>query len=321
MKIGRILAASLAPMLFAGVASAQTIGIVSTQPGSYTHSASTAVAKAVADLTKLQVRVIAQGASPTYSIEAGTGEFGLSNSFDNVFFATGTGEYQGEGPKPNLRIVGNLTPLLTTLYVKKDGDIKKVSDLKGKRFPGGFNAQKTIARINEAMLANANLTYNDVRQVMAANIVNSADDFASGKTDAFSFALGSAKVKEVDAKVGLRGLSFDPSPAALARMQKILPGSYTLPVQPRPGLDAVLEPLNTCAFDFLLVTSIKVPEETVYQVTKAMHGGKAIMTATFPALTMFDPDKMAEKSYPPVQYHPGAQKFYNEIKQWPPKKS
>ena len=303
------------------VASAQTIGIVSTQPGSYTHSASTAVAKAVADLTKLQVRVIAQGASPPYSIEAGTGEFGLSNSVDSVFFATGTGEYQGEGPKPNLRIVGNLTPLLNTLYVKKDSDIKTVKDLKGKRFPGGFNAQKAVARLNETMLANANLTYNDVRQVMAANIVNSADDFASGKTDAFSFALGSAKVKEVDAKVGIRGLSFDPSPAALARMQKILPGSYTLQVQPRPGLDAVLEPLNTCAFDFLIVTSIKVPEDTVYQVTKAMHGGKAIMTATFPALTMFDPDKMAEKSYPPVQYHPGAQKFYNEVKQWPPKKS
>ena len=319
MSTLKAVALSAASMFAAAAVSAQTIGIVSTQPGSYTHSASTAVAKAIADLTKLQVRVIAQGASPQYSIEAGTGEFGLSNSFDNVFFATGTGEYEGEGPKPNLRIVGNLTPLLTTLYVRKDSDIKTVKDLKGKRFPGGFNAQKTIARINEAMLANAGLTYNDVRQVLAANIVNSADDFAAGKTDTFSFALGSAKVKEVDAKVGLRCLSFDPSPEALARMQKILPGSYTLPVQPRPGLDAVLEPLNTCAFDFLLVTSIKVPEETVYQVTKAMHDGKAIMLATFPALTMFDPDKMAAKNYPPVQYHPGAQKYYNEIKQWPPK--
>ena len=319
MKLAGILAASLAAVALAGASQAQTVGIVATQPGSYTHSASTAVAKAVADLTKLQVRVIAQGASPQYSIEAGTGEFGLSNSFDNVFFATGTGEYQGEGPKPNLRIVGNLTPLTTTLYVKKDSDIKTVKDLKGKRLGGGFTAQKTIARISEAMLATANLTYNDVRMVPAANIVNAADDFAAGKADAFSFALGSAKVKEIDAKVGLRGLSFDPSPDSIARMQKILPGAYTMRVNPRPGLDAVIEPIDSCAFDFLLVTSLKVPEDTVYKVTKAVHDGKASMLATFPALTLFDPDKMAAKNYPPLQYHPGAVKYYQEIGQWPPK--
>ena len=41
--------------------------------------------------------MIAQGASPQYSIDAGTGEFGLSNNFDMVFFVTGTGEYEGEG--------------------------------------------------------------------------------------------------------------------------------------------------------------------------------------------------------------------------------
>jgi len=319
MKLAGILAASLAAVALAGASQAQTVGIVATQPGSYTHSASTAVAKAVADLTNLQVRVIAQGASPQYSIEAGTGEFGLSNSFDNVFFATGTGEYQGEGPKPNLRIVGNLTPLTTTLYVKKDSDIKTVKDLKGKRLGGGFTAQKTIARISEAMLATANLTYNDVRMVPAANIVNAADDFAAGKADAFSFALGSAKVKEIDAKVGLRGLSFDPSPDSIARMQKILPGAYTMRVNPRPGLDAVIEPIDSCAFDFLLVTSLKVPEDTVYKVTKAVHDGKASMLATFPALTLFDPDKMAAKNYPPLQYHPGAVKYYQEIGQWPPK--
>jgi TRAP transporter TAXI family solute receptor len=319
MKALHFLAAALAAATVSGGAGAQTIGIISTQPGSHTHSSSTAVAKAISDKTGMQVRVQPQGASPQYAIAAGTGDFGLSNSFDSVFFVTGTGEYEGEGPRPNIRIVGNLTPLFTTIFVKKDSPIKTVADLKGQRIPGGFNAQKTIARILSGMLATANLSYDSVRPVMAANIVNSADDFGSGKSDAFTFALGSAKVKEIDAKVGgLRALSFDPSPAAVARMQKILPGAYTLPVKPAPALDGVLSEINAVAFDFLLNTNDKVSEEIVYKVTKAIYEGRDIIVATFPALRTFDPAKMGAKNYPPLQYHPGAIKFYKEIGKWPP---
>jgi hypothetical protein len=319
MKALHLVAASLAAAMVSAGAEAQTIGIISTQPGSHTHSSSTAVAKAISDKTGMQVRVQPQGASPHYAIAAGTGDFGLSNSFDSVFFVTGTGEYEGEGPRPSIRIVGALTPLTTTIFVRKDSPIKAVGDLKGQRLPGGFNAQKTIARIFSGMLATANLGYGDVRPVMAANIVNSADDFGAGKTDAFAFALGSAKVKEIDAKVGgLRALSFDPSPEAVARMQKILPGAYTLPVKPAPALDGVLSEINTVAFDFLLNTNDKVSDEIVYKVTKAIYEGKDIIVATFAALRTFEPAKMAAKQYPPVQYHPGAIKFYKEIGKWPP---
>ena len=320
MKKLRSLAVTLAAVMLPGALAAQTIGIVSTQPGSHTHSSSSAIAKAISDHTNLQVRVQPQGASPQYNVVAGLGEFGLSNHFDNIFFVTGTGEYEGQGAKPNLRVVGNITPLFVTIYVKKDSPIKTVADLKGHRLPGGFNAQKTIARILSGMLATANLTYDDVQVVPAANIVNSADDFGAGKTDAFTFALGSAKVKEIDAKVGgLRSLTFDPSPEATARMQKWLPGAYPYLIQPRPGLDGVLNEINVVAFDFLLVTHDKVPEDIVYKVTKAIHAGKDSIVATFPALRTFEPAKMAAKNYPPVQYHPGAVKFYREVGQWPPK--
>jgi TRAP transporter TAXI family solute receptor len=320
MTMLRLAAASFAAVLLTSAAHAQTIGIAATQPGSHTHSSSTAIAKAISDKTDLQVRVQPQGASPQYAVTSRTAEFGLSNSFDTVFFKTGTGEYDGQGAKPNLMVAANITPLFTTIYVKKDSPIQTVAALKGKRLPGGFNAQKTIARILSGMLATANLTYSDVQVVPAANIVNSADDFAAGKTDAFTFALGSAKVKEVDAKVGgLRALSFDPSAAATARLQKWLPGAYMLPVKPRPGLDGVSSEVNTVAFDFLLNTHDKVAEDIVYKVVKAIHGGKDGIVATFPALRTFEPDKMAARSYAPVQYHPGAIKFYKEIGQWPPK--
>lgn len=322
MSTLRILAASCVVATFAVGASAQTVGIVATAPGTLTHSYSTAVAKAVADKTKLEVRVIAQGASPQYSIDAGTGEFGLSNNFDTVFFVTGTGDYEGEGKHPNIRVVGNLTPLLSTIWVKKDSAIRTPADLKGKRIGSGFTAQKTIGRIFEAQLATVGLSYKDVRGVPTANVATGADDFGAGKTDAFTFGLAAAKVKEIDAKVGgLRGLSFPETPAADAALAKILPGAYHIKVSPAPQLDGILGPTNVTAFDFLLVTSPKVSEDIVYQVTKAIHDGKDIMAATFPPLRSNDPDKLAAKQYPPLEYHSGAIKYYKEIGQWPPKNS
>jgi len=95
----RMMAAAIAAAAISGAAEAQTIGIVSTGPGSYTHSASSAIAKLLVERAGLQARVQPQIASPSINVEAGTGDLGLTNSFDSVFFITGTGEYEGRGGK------------------------------------------------------------------------------------------------------------------------------------------------------------------------------------------------------------------------------
>lgn len=304
------------------VAFADTVGIISTPPGSYTHSASTAVAKAIADHSDIQVRVQPQGASPLYGVDGGAAQLGIANYFDNVFFVTGTGEYQGEGPKQNIRVIGNLTPLTVGFYVKKDSPVKALKDLKGLRIGDGFTAQKTIRRTIAAHLAIAGLTFDDVRPVMTANVVTGADDFGTGKTDAFSFALGSAKVKEINVKVGgIRALDIAADPAGLKRMQALLPGAYLSVVHPLPGLDGVEADTHVMTYDFLLITSAKVPDDIVYKVTKAVHDGKQSIVETFPPLRAFDPNTMAAKSLAPLQYHPAAIKYYKEIGQWPPPQS
>lgn len=317
----RMMAAAIAAAAISGAAEAQTIGIVSTGPGSYTHSASSAIAKLLVERAGLQARVQPQIASPSINVEAGTGDLGLTNSFDSVFFITGTGEYEGQGPRPNLRAVANLVPLRTAMHVRKDSGINSIAEIKGKRLGGGFTAQKTIARIIEAHLANAGLTYDDVRPVLAPNVGAAADDFGAGKSDAFFFALGSAKVKEVGAKVGgLRAIPIDPSPGAIARAEKILPGAYALKIQPAPNIEGVEREMHIIGFDFILNTNNKVADDVIYKITKVLFENGKEMGTSFPPLRAFDPAKMV-KSYPPLEYHSGAIKFFREKGMWPPKQS
>jgi uncharacterized protein len=318
MIVGRFLLMA-AVVVCAASAEAQTLGIVATQPGSATHSISTAIARVIVEKAEVQARVQVQGASALYSIDAGAGELGLANAYDNIFFLTGTGEYEREGKHPDMRVVATILPIHTALFVRKDSPVHAIKDLKGLRLGSGFDAQKSILRFVTANLVLGGLTYGDVKPVPAANIVNAADDFAAGKSDAFAFALGTAKVKEIDIKVGsLRAISVESAPAAVARMQELLPGAYVAAVQPSPGFDGVLAPTNIVTTDFLLMTNAKVSADTIYKIAKALHGAKRTLVETFGALSAFEPDRMSTP-YPPLVYHPGAVKFYQEAGIWPAK--
>lgn len=306
-------------VLMGGTALAQTLGIASTAPGSFTHSTASAIAKVIVDKAGLQAVVQPQGAVAVIAVDAGTIDLGLTNSFDATFFAMGTGDYEGQGRRKNFQVVANMTPLRVGMFVRKDSAVKSIRDLKGHRVSAGFNAQKTIGRIISAHLANAGLSYDDVQKVLAPNVVVAADDFASGKTDTLFFALGSAKVKQISAAVGgLRALSIDPAPDAVARMRKILPGSYPMTVEPSKALDGVTVPTRVIAFDFLLLVHSTVSDAVVYRVVKAIHDNKKELVATFRGLRLFSPDHMAG-NYEGLEYHPGAIKYYRESGQWPPK--
>jgi uncharacterized protein len=300
-----------APLAIAS-AQAQTVSVVTTPSGSFTNSAGAAMAKVIGDKTKIRAILQAQAQQGMIPVEAGSAEFGMSNSFDLTFYATGTGEYAGQGAKKNLRLVGSMLPYRVAFHVRADSDIKSIADLKGKRVSGGFNAQKTIARITEAHLATSGLSYKDVVEVLAPNVNRSAEDFMAGKVDMLFFAIGSAILKQAAATVGgLRVIPIDDSPAAVKRLQDVLPGSYVMEVSPAPAFDGITQPTKLVAFDMVLCTNTSVPEAVVYEVTKALHQNKAALAQTFPAFNTFTPDQMA-KPVKDLELHPGALKYYRE---------
>jgi TRAP transporter TAXI family solute receptor len=204
-------------------------------------------------------------------------------------------------------------------FVRKDSDIKSVADLKGKRVPSDYVSQRVLDELTKGTLANGGLSYADVQKVPVPNVVGGADALAEGKADVFMFALGAGKVAEIDAKVGgLRVLPIDPSAEAMERTRRYIPVAYATKVDPAGGRVGIGQATQVTAYDYLVLANNDVKEDAVYRLAKIMHGHKEGLVAGFRALSGFNPQAMA-KDLGPVQYHPGAVKFYKEANQWPPK--
>jgi TRAP transporter TAXI family solute receptor len=319
LKLSAILVVATAAAIACGdPGRAQVFGMGTGKQGFYTYSAGAAIAKIASD-NGLSMRIQPHGGTSAYvpGVNANEIEFGLANELETNYAVTGRVIYKQK--LANVRAVAILTPLYSVLFVRKDSPIKTIADLKGKRVPTDFVSQRVLDVLVQGTLANAGVTYGDVKKVPVPSVVGGANAFAEGKTDTFMFALGAGAVAETDAKVGgIRVLPIDPSPAAMARLRKHIPVAYSTMINPRPGLVGVHEPTMIYAYDYLVLTNSKVKDDAVYKLAKIMHENQKALAAGFAALRGFDPKRMS-KDLSPVEFHPGAIKFYKEIGQWPPK--
>ena len=306
-------------MLAAGAASAQTVGMATSTAGSYYHTQGSAMAPIVNDKAKIEIR-IQPFASPNIhlpAVNAGQIEFGLANIYEVWLALEGRDFFQGK-KNENLRLVTTTGPLRSAIFVKKDSPAKKLADIKGMRMVWGFSQQNIIMPLIMAHFDAVGLKESDISQVPVPTVVRGADDFAAGKADAFFFALGSAKVTEVDASVGgVRAFPLPDSPQTQEAFKKHFPPAYIQTVSPGPGIAGIAEPTPIMAYDAVMVTHAAAPEELVYNMTKALHENAEAVAKSSPTLRGFDQATMAKIA--PVQYHPGAIKYYKEKGLWPPK--
>jgi TRAP transporter TAXI family solute receptor len=312
------LAAAAVAVLGAGPALAQAVGMGTGKQGFYTYSAGAAISKVASD-NGLAMRIQPFGGTSAYvpAVNAKEVDFGLANELETTYAVTGKVIYKGK-QQPDVRVVTILTPFISALWVAKGSPIKSATDLKGKRVPAGYASQRVLEILTKGTLANVGLTLADVKQVPVPNVVRGANDFASGKADTFMFAMGAGKVRETNAKIPLRPLPIDPSPAAMKRLREFVPVGYALKVNPGPAALGVSEPTYLMAYDYLVIASSKVPADTVYKLAKIMHGHSKALTAAFKPLRGFDPKRMA-KDMGAVKFHDGTVKFLKEINAWPPK--
>ncbi len=319
--VSAIVGAFTAALLAATGATAQSVGIAASNPGSLYHSSASAVAKLANDKADLKMTVHPFASATVYlpAVNAGEYAFGITNVSELRKAVTGTGHFEGR-VYDKIRAVSIIYPLRVAFFVRNDSPIKTIADLKGKRVTDGFISQKTIPAMLDAQYATAGLTRKDIKPVNIANVVAGANAFISGKADAFFFALGAAKVREANASVGgIRALDIANTPENLAKIHKIFfEDAYLRPEKPHKRNIGVYAPIHVMTYDAALVATADTPEDVVYRMAKAMHDNKKDLAATFGVFNLFDPKRMAT-DLGPIEWHPGTIKFLKEKGMWPPK--
>jgi TRAP transporter TAXI family solute receptor len=320
MKVLKL--ASAAAMIFglAAAAQAQQVRVIAANPqGSIFYAGSVAIGKLIDDKLKMQVRVQPMAGSSTYIplLNRGEVDFGLTNVDDAVSAYKGIGSFRQ--PNPNLRLIAGVFQLNFGILVPNDSPIKSIKDLKGVRMPWGYNAQVTGRVLQQAALATEGLTMDDVKQVPTQSLFSGVDLLGEGKVDAAALAIGAAQVQRANVSLasrgGIRFVSIPSTPEAVAAIRKFLPGR-PLTVQPAPHAVGIVTQTTVIEYSVFFDTHVNMADSVVYDIAKTIHAGKDDLIKGHPVFRSFKPDRMTEEIG--VPWHPGAIKYYKEIKQWPP---
>jgi len=306
-------------LFFVLKANAQIIGFGSSKPGSVNYTAASVLSQLLSEHTDLIARTIPHSgtASTIYVLNKGEVHFAVSNLVEAVWASQGQDFFSSQGEQKDLRLVGTIFQLITGFMVREDSEIYTLSDLKGARVPARYNGQPIFETLQQALLANGNLSYSDVSLMPVSTGIHAADQFTANRLDTFFFGLGASKVREVDATVGgLRALPIDVSAEAMTRLRKYMPVAYATQARPEDNIPGVYQTINVMTYDNAILASTHTADDIVYHLTRTVYENGDQLRKMSPLLATFDEKTMA-RQWENINYHPGAIRFYKEIGLWP----
>jgi len=303
-------------------AAAQTMVITTNPQGTSFYSAGAAIAKLMSDQgMPAIVRPTAGASSNVPALDRGEIDFATLHTVDTGPAYEATGDYAGRAPAKNLRLVTVAFQVLFGIMVPNDSPVKTLPEIKGLRMPTEYVAQSAVVPNILAMMATAGLTFADMKPYPVPNYVQGIRALGEGKVDVTAVTPGIGPSREAAAMLASRGgvrmVSLVNTPAAQAAMKKLVPPMRFIELKPDASMPEVREPVTATATSVYLVTHKGVSDEVVYKTVKAIREHKDEYVQGAPTIRTFDPDRMAEANATP--YHPGAEKYYREIGQWPPK--
>jgi uncharacterized protein len=302
----------------------KSVAIGSNPPGSLFYALASGVSKVISESTPIQAQVQPHAGTSTFLplLDSGELDLGVVNAVDMGLAYQGPTRLQigGKNPfphVPNTRLIMRGSPLRSSLIVRKDSPIKNIAEVKGKRVTGEYPAQLAVWYNVFGALSNGGLTWKDVKVVPVPGVNEGVDALVQGRAEVTTHAIGSAKIREADAAIGIRYIPLDCSAQGLERIKKAVPGYYLSTVKAGSS-SGIVE--DTCAYtyDIYLVGHKALPDAAITTMLKGIWENIAKLPPLHPGFAEWTRERAVDSEVT-IPYHPAAVQFYKEQKSWPEK--
>jgi TRAP transporter TAXI family solute receptor len=243
------------------------------------------------------------------TIRAGELDFGVAQSDWQYHASKGTKVFEKDGPFTDLRAVFSIHPEPFTVVARKEANITKFEDFKGKRFNVGNPGSGTRASMDE-LLAALGMKISDFSLASELKADEHGAALCDNKIDGFFYGVGhpSANIQDPTTTCGAKLVSL--TGPAIDKLVAAAP--YYAYAEIPGGLYANnAQPTKTYGVLATFVTSAKVPDAVVYEMVKAVFENFDDFKKLHPAFANLDPKNMIKDGLS-APLHPGAVKYYKE---------
>ena len=221
----------------------------------------------------------------------------------------GLGQFKDAGAWADQRAVFSVHPEPFTVVARKEANVKTFTDFKGKRFNVGNPGSGTRASLEELLVA-MGWKLSDFSLASELKADEHGPALCDGKIDGFFYAVGhpSANIQDPTTSCGAKLVSLTGPAIDRLIADKPYYAKATIPAGLYPNNP---EATNTYGVLATVVSSAKVPADTVYQVVKAVFDNFEEFKKLHPALANLKPESMiTDGNSAPL--HDGAARYYRE---------
>ena len=244
------------------------------------------------------------GIANVRGIEEAKADVGFGNSISTVDAMSGKPPFNK--PHDNVCNVATLYPQYFHFIVLANAGINKVADLKGKSLTTQQRGN-TGEQITRQFLEVNGLSYSDLK-VSLVGYTDSVTQMQDGHAIAFGLTtqIPAGAVMDLSSS---RDIKLLDQADAIDKMRKLNPG-YNLVTIPKGTYPKQDKDVNVIGFHTHVVAACKLPEQTVYTMTKAIADNTKTLATVAKDIGSLTPKGMAADIG--VPFHAGAAKYYKE---------
>lgn len=258
----------------------------------------------------INASVQSTGASAVNATLIGEGKADLAFAMNDVvnYAYTGTELFADKGKVENLRGVASLYPNFVQAITLEGTGIEGIGDLEGKRV--GVGAPGSGTEVNARQILSAyGITYDDIDEDFLS-YAESVEQLKNGAIDAAFLTSGIPNAAIMDLATTKDVKIIPIKPENIEELAKEFP-FYSPEMIPAGTYDNEAD-VETAAVMTLLVTSADLSEDTVYDMTKTIFENLQALGDTHASGKKISLEKVEVGM--PIPLHPGAQKYYDEVK-------